>query len=80
MGSIYLAAKVGVPADVAWDYLDRFTRSEVQPFSAGVAARDGEDRVVTMPGGMPARCNPITAPADCTSLDIENPKFLTHGQ
>ena len=35
---------------------------------------------VTMPGGMPARCNPITAPPDCTSLDIENPKFLTHGQ
>jgi len=31
---------------------------------------------VTMPMGMPARCNPITAPPGCTSLDIENPAHL----
>lgn len=48
MGSIYCAA----PADVAWDYLDRFTRAEVLPFSSCVAGRlDGERRVVTMSGG-----------------------------
>jgi hypothetical protein len=52
MGTIYCEAQVDVPADVAWDYLDRFTRAEVLPFSSCVAGRlDGEHRVVTMPGG-----------------------------
>ena len=52
MGSIYCAARLDVPADVAWDYLDRFTRAEVLPFSSSVAGRrEGEYRVVTMPGG-----------------------------
>jgi hypothetical protein len=52
MGSIYFAAPVAVPADVAWDYLDRFTRAEVIPFSSAAAGRrEGEYRVVTMPGG-----------------------------
>jgi hypothetical protein len=39
MGSIYHAARLAVPADVAWDYFDRFTRAEVIPFSASVAGR-----------------------------------------
>jgi Polyketide cyclase / dehydrase and lipid transport len=60
MASIHLAARLDVPADVAWDYLDRFTRSEVQPFSAGVATRDGEYRVVTMPGGTEIRERNVT--------------------
>ena len=52
MGSIYHSARLDVPADVAWDYLDRFTRAEVIPFSAaGRGRREGEYRVVTMPGG-----------------------------
>ena len=32
---------------------------------------------VTIPMGAPARCNPISAPAACTSLDIENPRYLS---
>jgi len=60
MASIHLAARLDVPADVAWDYLDRFTRSEVQPFSAGVATRDGEYRVVAMPGGTEIRERNVT--------------------
>jgi hypothetical protein len=32
--------------------------------------------VVKIPGGRPARCNPITAPADCRPTDIENPRLL----
>jgi len=60
MASIYCAAQLDVPADAAWDYLDRFTRSQVQPFSAGVAARDGEYRVVTTPGGMEIRERNVT--------------------
>jgi Polyketide cyclase / dehydrase and lipid transport len=52
VASIYLSARLDVPADVAWDYLDRFTRAEVIPFSSAVAGRrEGEHRVVTMPGG-----------------------------
>jgi len=31
---------------------------------------------VQMPGGMPARCNPISAPADCTAVEIEDPARL----
>ena len=31
---------------------------------------------VEMPGGTPSRCNPITAPATCTSLALEDPRFV----
>jgi hypothetical protein len=61
MGSIYHSARLDVPADVAWDYLDRFTRAEVIPFSASAAARrEGEYRVVTMPGGHEIRERNVT--------------------
>jgi hypothetical protein len=33
--------------------------------------------VVKIPGGKPARCNPITAPPTCRPTDIENPSFLS---
>jgi len=36
----------------------------------------GVDYVTEIPGGTPSRCNPVTAPADCTSEDIEDPKFI----
>jgi calcium-dependent phosphoinositide phospholipase C len=39
--------------------------------------RFGTGYFVQIPGGMPARCNPISAPAECTTLDIENPDALT---
>jgi hypothetical protein len=35
--------------------------------------------VVKIPGGTPARCNPVTAPSNCTPADIENPDALTAG-
>jgi hypothetical protein len=31
---------------------------------------------VEIPGGTPARCNPVSAPPDCTPLDVENPAAL----
>ncbi len=31
---------------------------------------------VSIPMGSPARCNPVSAPRGCTSLDIENPQHL----
>jgi hypothetical protein len=37
---------------------------------------EGVDYVVEIPGGTPSRCNPVTAPAECTSTDIENPEFI----
>jgi hypothetical protein len=40
------------------------------------APRDDVDYYVTIPGGTPSRCNPVTAPADCTSSDIEDPSRL----
>jgi hypothetical protein len=33
--------------------------------------------LVAIPSGVPSRCNPASAPAGCTPLDIENPQFLT---
>jgi hypothetical protein len=40
------------------------------------AAVDGIDYVVEVPGGTPARCNPLTAPPDCTSEAVEDPQFV----
>jgi hypothetical protein len=34
------------------------------------------DFAITLPGGTPALCNPLTAPAWCRPLDIENPDYL----
>jgi len=36
------------------------------------AAVEGKDYVAEIPTGQPSRCNPVTAPQDCTSSDIEN--------
>jgi hypothetical protein len=38
--------------------------------------RFGTGYQVTIPEGMPARCNPVSAPAGCTPQDIENPVHL----
>jgi hypothetical protein len=39
--------------------------------------RDDVALHVEMPGGTPSRCNPITAPVECTSLAIEDPTLIT---
>jgi hypothetical protein len=36
----------------------------------------GGDYVVQMPGGTPARCDPVNAPRNCRPTDVENPKHL----
>jgi hypothetical protein len=38
--------------------------------------RFGSGYFTVIPGGEPARCNPVSAPAACTALDIENPAAL----
>lgn len=40
---------------------------------------DGVSYVLEIPGGAPARCNPVTAPADCTALALEDPRFVGSG-
>ena len=37
----------------------------------------GVDYHATLPGGTPSRCNPVTAPPECTSEAIEDPQRLT---
>lgn len=39
---------------------------------ASYSARWGTDYQASIPGGTPARCNPINAPQGCVSTDIEN--------
>lgn len=38
--------------------------------------RWGHGYVAAIPGGTPGRCNPVSAPSRCRSIDIENPLFL----
>jgi hypothetical protein len=52
MATIYHSARLSVPADVAWDFLEKYTRGEVHAFSACVAERqEGDYRVVTLADG-----------------------------
>lgn len=37
----------------------------------------GTEFKVTIPGGTPARCNPVNAPPACKASDIENPAYLS---
>ena len=37
----------------------------------------GGDYVVQIPGGTPARCDPVNAPKRCRPSDVENPRQLT---
>ncbi|MDZ4826492.1 MAG: phosphatidylinositol-specific phospholipase C1-like protein [Actinomycetota bacterium] len=37
---------------------------------------DFSDYTVEIPGGTPARCNPVTAPRDCVPTDVEDPERL----
>jgi len=39
-------------------------------------AVDGVDYVLEIPGGMPARCDPVTAPVECTAEAVEDPAFM----
>ena len=39
-------------------------------------ARAEVDYVASIPSGTPSRCNPVTAPLDCVTSDIEDPALL----
>ena len=40
------------------------------------APAGGVDYHASIPGGTPSRCNPLTAPVECTSESIEDPRRL----
>jgi len=53
MATIYRSAQLFVPASVAWDFIDRYTRSEVHAFTNCVSERQIDDyRVVVTADGM----------------------------
>jgi hypothetical protein len=53
MATIYRSAALTVPGDVAWRFLDRYTRSEVHVFANCVSERQVDDfRVVITSDGM----------------------------
>ena len=60
------------------DELDAALASGAQIISTDFPAPrdDGVTYFVEIPGGSPSRCNPINAPAECTSNDIEHPRGL----
>jgi hypothetical protein len=48
MASIYKTAKLSITPEQAWDFVDKFTRSEVHVFSGAASERqEGDYRVVT---------------------------------
>lgn len=38
----------------------------------GMSARYGSDYVAALPGGSPARCNPVNAPPGCRGQGLES--------
>lgn len=52
MASIHRSSTLDVPLEVAWDFLERYQRSEVHVFSMAAAERqEGEFRIVTLHDG-----------------------------
>lgn len=61
MATIHCSASLDVDPDVAWDFLDRYTRGEVHIFSACAAERgEGDVRVVTLHDGTEVRERNVT--------------------
>jgi hypothetical protein len=64
---------------------DRTTAEAALDSGAHIVSTDYEqpdptlehDYTVAIPKGTPARCNPVTAPPDCTSADVEDPSKLS---
>jgi hypothetical protein len=46
-------------------------------YPVGTTEPDGGVSAFEIPAGTPSRCNPVTAPPDCKSTDVEAPNLLT---
>ncbi|HUJ66917.1 MAG TPA: SRPBCC family protein [Acidimicrobiales bacterium] len=65
MATVYHSATLNVSADVAWDFIDRYSRSEVHMFSVCAGERqDGDTRVVILSDGSEVRERNVTVDAD----------------
>jgi hypothetical protein len=65
MAALSYRAPLSVSADTAWDFLDRYTRSEVHVFSSCTAERRVDDyRVVTITDGSEVWEQNITVDAE----------------
>lgn len=61
MATIYHSAPLSVPAHVAWDFVEKFTQSEVHAFSVCISERqEGEYRIVTLADGTEVRERIVT--------------------
>ena len=61
MAGLYHTAPLAVSADIAWDFIERYTRSEVHVFSSCIAERqEGDVRVVTIFNGDEVREENVT--------------------
>jgi Phosphoinositide phospholipase C, Ca2+-dependent len=67
----------GAPEDGDRTQLDAALDGGAQLLSTDFPAPvDGQDYWLDLPGGTPARCNPLTAPPECTSEDLEEPLWV----
>lgn len=61
LATIYHSARLDVPAATAWDFVERYTRSEVHVFSVCVGEhQDGDTRVVVLGDGSEVRERNVT--------------------
>ncbi len=64
MATLRFSARVRVPPETAWDFLERYTRSAVHVFAACVGERqEGDVRVVTLADGSEVRERNVTVDA-----------------
>lgn len=65
MATIHFSSPVQASPETAWDFLDRYTRSEVHVFSVCVRERrEGDERVVTLADGSEVRERNVTVDAE----------------
>jgi hypothetical protein len=61
LATVYLSGPLKVPADVAWDFIDRYTRAEVHIFSVCAGEHQDDDtRVVVLHDGSEVRERNVT--------------------
>ena len=76
MATIYRTAKLEVSPRVAWDFVDRYTRSEVHAFTNCVSERQERDyRVVTTVDGMEIWERNVTVDPDLMRAVYAIPAF-----
>jgi hypothetical protein len=64
VATVHFSAHLDVPADVAWDFIDRYSRSEVHVFSVCSGERqEGDTRVVVLADGSEVRERNVTVDA-----------------